>query len=33
MHLLNGHIVRQLGVDGVIEHHGQDQAQSGEYQE
>ena len=33
VHLLHGHVVRQLGVEGVIEHHGQGQAQCDQYQE
>ena len=33
VHLLHGHVVRQLGVEGVIEHHGQHQAERDEYQE
>ncbi len=33
VHLLHGHVVRQLGVDGVIEHHGEGNAQHRQYQE
>jgi len=32
-YLFHGHVVRQPGVDGVIEHHRQDQAQQGENQQ
>ena len=33
VHLLYGHIIRQFGVEGVVEHHGQNQAQCDQYQE
>ena len=33
VHLLYWNVVRQLGVEGVVEHHGQNQAQCDQYQE